>query len=709
MGKASFPEAPSVDMLLDAHLNSTKNDLVSVPDVLVKRLENLGPRFVLLAERSKGAIEKGWVDKLKKADDVELQAHLANGGNYGVAGGAGLIWIDADEPEVVAKIDAELPPTLTIQSPGSMGYHYAFLCFGYEGIKQLRDEKSKTNVGHIKGDRSYVVGANSIHPNGGRYTIARDAPIASIYAAKLFQVLEPWIIKKENEVEAEAVHEKQLFPENQQLRIESVVDISSLTPKGGDQYQGSHPKHGSSTGNNFSVNTAKNCWYCFRCDTGGGPLLWLAVREGIIDCSEALPGALSGKNKEKGLQTFRRADELGLLTKALQTKKKDEPCFADQVAAKIAPVPPPQPYGTELELYELILNTFKRHVLLWKPEHYNILTAWAMATWRIEDTNYAPILYVTAPKGHGKSWLCDMVKQIVRRPVIASSATKGAILRIVNGSDATLILDEAEAYINPDDRFGGDKEIMACINAGVQRGFPALLCNQDNEPVLLDAFGYKIIASRKEIFETIADRSIQIITPKSIKRYPKLTEKEAEEIRAKLAQYRIDCQSRKEPLRFEVATQDLRLADVLEPLIAITPEKHRPMLEIILKQEEEKRRESIEETMEYKVLAAYSGAVNKLQAGEKSVSTEQVREEFSDQNISPVAVGRVLSRLRFEKLQVPTVDPKTGKRTIRRHWKVNREHLERLKAEYEIRPASDESDASDTVPPTIDTYTKPPP
>jgi hypothetical protein len=194
--------------------------------------------------------------------------------------------------------------------------------------------------------------------------------------------------------------------------------------------------------------------------------------------------------------------------------------------------------------------------------------------------------------------------------------------------------------------------------------------------------------------------------PKSIKRYPKLTEKEAEEIRAKLAQYRIDCQSRKQPLTFQVVTQDLRLADVLEPLIAITPPQYRPLLESILKQEEETRRERIEETIEYKVLAAYSDAVDKLQAGEKSVSTEQVREELSDQNISPVTVGRVLSRLRFEKLQVPTVDSKTGKRTIRRHWKVNRDNLERRKIEFELRPASDESDASDTVPPTIDTYTE---
>jgi hypothetical protein len=690
------------------HVNVEENALVTIPAALIKRLENLGPRFVLLTTHTKKAFQEKWQDNLKEANDAELQTHLAKGGNYGVAGGAGLIWIDADTPEVTAKIDAELPPTLSVQSPGSMGHHYAFLCHGYEGVKQLRDKESKSNVGHIKGDRSYVVGPNSIHPNGGRYVIIRDVQIASINAEKLFEVLEPWIIKKEKEVEAEAIREKQLFPKNGELRIESVVDIASLTPKGGDQYQGSHPVHGSSTRNNFSVNTAKNCWYCFRCDTGGGPVLWLAVREGVIDCSEALPGALSGKNKEKGLQTFKRAEELGLLANLPDRKKKNELSWAETAASRYAPVPPPQPYGTELELYELILNTFKRHVLLEKEEHYHILTAWVMATWRIEDTNYAPILYITAPKGHAKTWLCVMLRQMVHLPILASLATKAAILRAVNGSNATLILDEAESYINPEDKFGGDQEMMTCLNAGVQPGSPALLCDENNQPMLLDSFGYKVIASRKEIFETLLDRSVQIITPKSVKRYERLTKQEGEEIRAKLNQYRTDCLSKKQPLTYPIVTQDPRLADVLEPLIAITPPEHRSILETIVKEEETLRRERREETIEYKVLAAFSDAVDKLQPSDKSVSTEEVRAELSDQNISSVTVGRTLSRLGFEKIQVPTLDPKTNKRTTRRHWKVNRTILNRLKSNYELQPTSDESHESDTGSPTMDTYTAAP-
>jgi hypothetical protein len=41
---------------------------------------------------------------------------------------------------------------------------------------------------------------------------------------------------------------------------------------------------------------------CFRHGTGGGPLLWLAVEEGIIQCEDAGPGALRGETFKKVLE-----------------------------------------------------------------------------------------------------------------------------------------------------------------------------------------------------------------------------------------------------------------------------------------------------------------------------------------------------------------------------------------------------------------------
>jgi len=76
--------------------------------------------------------------------------------------------------------------------------------------------------------------------------------------------------------------------------MKDLVDISKLNNIGAE-LQGSHPVHGSTTGKNFRIDPAKNAWYCDRHNTGGGPALWLAVEEGLIDCRDARPGALRGE------------------------------------------------------------------------------------------------------------------------------------------------------------------------------------------------------------------------------------------------------------------------------------------------------------------------------------------------------------------------------------------------------------------------------
>jgi len=57
---------------------------------------------------------------------------------------------------------------------------------------------------------------------------------------------------------------------------------------------GTHPIHGSSTGDNFHVNPSKGCWHCWRHGTGGDALALIAVCEGLLDCEKAVSGALRG-------------------------------------------------------------------------------------------------------------------------------------------------------------------------------------------------------------------------------------------------------------------------------------------------------------------------------------------------------------------------------------------------------------------------------
>lgn len=74
-----------------------------------------------------------------------------------------------------------------------------------------------------------------------------------------------------------------------------LVDLSQMNKISPNEYQGSHPVHDSTTEKNFCVNTRTNTWHCFRHNSGGGALQYLAVKEGLIKCEQAKKGALRGR------------------------------------------------------------------------------------------------------------------------------------------------------------------------------------------------------------------------------------------------------------------------------------------------------------------------------------------------------------------------------------------------------------------------------
>jgi len=90
------------------------------------------------------------------------------------------------------------------------------------------------------------------------------------------------------------------------IAITDVIDISKLRQIGTYEFQGEHPVHGSTTGHNFCVNIKKNVWHCFRCNSGGGPLSWLAVKHGLIECHQAQKGTLRGELFKKTLEIAKK-------------------------------------------------------------------------------------------------------------------------------------------------------------------------------------------------------------------------------------------------------------------------------------------------------------------------------------------------------------------------------------------------------------------
>jgi len=276
---------------------------VKIPQTLIDRLGNKAV-FVKVVKpipgvkkSGKGALEHGWTENPYKADDPELQEWLAQGGNYGVLCGKGIYEVDLDDPATIKKFEERIK-TFTVKSGSGHGRHYYINTNIHDNgaINRILKNGKLKNLGNIQYKNKHVVGPNSVHYTGGVYEIIRDVEIAWVEKEELEEIFGDelkWahasrktaaeFAKKENDIIGSEIPIKELIDNFDELK-----EINS------GEYQGQHPVHGSSTGINFNVNIDMNCWHCFRCNSGGGPLSWLAVKGGLIRCDEAISGILKG-------------------------------------------------------------------------------------------------------------------------------------------------------------------------------------------------------------------------------------------------------------------------------------------------------------------------------------------------------------------------------------------------------------------------------
>ena len=308
---------------------------VEIPQALARRLEGLGPRFIRVARRGKEPIDKRWTTNPMFADNPELQEWLLQGGNYGVACGFGLAVLDPDHEELKQIVKSRFPQSFTVESPGHKAPQYYFLS-NLTG-KMFLQTKGREHGGEILWEGFQVVGPGSIHPNGQRYKIINGAPLATVSKEQLASLLGDHLVPEKQIVQTEEEARKERQQTGVDLDILQVVPLAGLKRQG-SEYYGAHPVHGSETGRNFWVNPAKNCWVCFRHGSGGGPFLWIAVEEGIINCEDATPRALRGPVFK---QVLEKAVKKGLIDeneikanireKGKKATKQEEPTLVDQL------------------------------------------------------------------------------------------------------------------------------------------------------------------------------------------------------------------------------------------------------------------------------------------------------------------------------------------------------------------------------------------
>lgn len=116
------------------------------------------------------------------------------------------------------------------------------------------------------------------------------------------------------------------------------------------------------------------------------------------------------------------------------------------------------------ELISDLTTTIKRYVVL-GDEAAHATALWIIASWAYESFSRCPILLINAPEREcGKTQLLRVVEMLVKRPLETANISTAALFRIVNNYGPTLLIDEADTFMNE------KGELAGIINKGYERG-----------------------------------------------------------------------------------------------------------------------------------------------------------------------------------------------------------------------------------------------
>jgi len=517
---------------------------IEIPD----QLRQDDYRFIKVKEASKRPIEPNWQETNNyQYDSTELEDHLSNGKNYGVATGYGdLTVIDCDNKEVEIQVKEHLPETFTVRTGGG-GAHFYYECPDIDKPIRLNGGESHGDVGDVQYKGKQVIGPNSKHPSGDRYQVEIDQPIANISINQIKTALSQWVdtdVGTWEEIDSQFDGATDPIEE---LSITDVVTPDNYERLHNGELQGAHPIHGSKTGVNFTVNPNTNLWHCFRHDSGGTPLHWVAVEEGIINCSQARSESLTG---EKFLEVLEIAkDKYGLdvdLTKpdgdsdskgdvvkipsvvtddllAEQIKNDDGVKFAvwnkankeieykDKIeinGKKIKPINDdlvedgviklaegPQEYESTNKLLDQINDFIKEWVDI-SEEFREIATWYVLLSWVYDRFSTIPYLRFHGDFGTGKTRALKTIGGICYKSVDTSGGTtSAAIERIVDRWSPTVLMNEADFY-NSDTT----SDMVKLLNEGFEKGGQTIKAHKEDQEKLVTTKAYspKLLATREK-------------------------------------------------------------------------------------------------------------------------------------------------------------------------------------------------------------------
>jgi hypothetical protein len=163
------------------------------------------------------------------------------------------------------------------------------------------------------------------------------------------------------------------------------------------------------------------------------------------------------------------------------------------------------------DMFQIIRNEFFYYVANDDGRIYDLLACFVLFTYFHPLFNYATIIHLWGNAGTGKTKVCSLLDALCFNPVNSANISAATLYRIIEGSRATVILDESEDLMGTEK----GKEIINMLLAGIGKSGQVYRQEKTNDvfsTAIFRIFSPKIIANIKGIeLPSILSRVIRIV------------------------------------------------------------------------------------------------------------------------------------------------------------------------------------------------------
>jgi hypothetical protein len=167
------------------------------------------------------------------------------------------------------------------------------------------------------------------------------------------------------------------------------------------------------------------------------------------------------------------------------------------------------------ELFVSIKDRYEYYLDYVEPRIYTFNALWVIGTYFFPLFNAYPIVFLNGGSGSGKSKTIDVTEQLAFNAINTANISDASIYRIIQGTRATLLLDENERIADSEEA----KTLINLVLAGFKKGAKVIRLEPDKRnkfiPTKFEVHCPKMIANIKGIYEeALKNRCISfVMTP----------------------------------------------------------------------------------------------------------------------------------------------------------------------------------------------------